>query len=137
MRGHDQHRVGAHRKYLAVDLELLERFPNRCSRFVRVVRRFSVAFVAAKRPLKPLRSSTSAALAIFFLPLLRGPEGPHYPNGRIHQLWNRTGVPTHVLDKTALAFCASLYRESLGLMSGPLSRTQNDCSRHNQIVQDE
>src|SRR5664280_1577083 len=72
-----------------------------------------------------------------FLPaLLRGPEGPHYPHGRIHQLWNRTGVPTQVLDKTALAFCASLYRESLGLMSGSLSRTQNDCSRHNQIVQD-
>src|SRR5664280_849460 len=72
MRGHDEHRVGAHRKYLAVDLELLERFPNRCSRFVRVVRRFSVAFVAAKRPLKPLRSSTSAALAIFFLPYYAG-----------------------------------------------------------------
>src|SRR5664280_2633544 len=37
---------------------------------------------------KPLRSKTSGALAIFFLPLLRGPKGPHYPHGRIHQLWN-------------------------------------------------
>src|ERR1035441_5391814 len=26
-----------------------------------------------------------------FLPaLLRGPKGPHYPHGRIHQLWNRS-----------------------------------------------
>jgi hypothetical protein len=80
MRGHDEHRVGAHRKYLAADLDLLGRFPNRCIRFVRVVRRFSAAFVAAKRPLKPLRSKASAALAIFFLPLLRGPVGPHYTN---------------------------------------------------------
>jgi hypothetical protein len=36
------------------------------------VRRFSAAFVAAKRPLKPLRSKTSAALAIFFLPYYAG-----------------------------------------------------------------
>src|ERR1019366_4113985 len=56
----------------------LERFRNRCIRLVRVVRRFSAAFVAAKRPLKPLRSKTSAALAIFFLPLLRGPKGVQF-----------------------------------------------------------
>src|ERR1019366_9089997 len=136
MRGHDEHRVGAHRKYLAADLELLERFLNRCIRFVRVVRRFSAAFVAAKRPLTPLTSKTSAALAIFFLPLLRGPKGPHYPHGRIHQLSNRTGVPTRVPDKTALAFCASLSKASLGLASTLLSRTRNNRSRDSQIAQD-
>jgi hypothetical protein len=38
MRGHNERRVGVHRKYLAADLEPLERFPNRCIRFVRVVR---------------------------------------------------------------------------------------------------
>jgi hypothetical protein len=105
MRGHNERRVGAHRKYLAADLEPLERFPNRCIRFVRVVRRFSAAFVAAKRP-------------------------------QLHQLWNCASVPTQVLDKTALAFCASLYRKA-SLASTPLSRTQNDRSRQNQIARDE
>ena len=49
----------------------LERFRNRCIRLVRVVRRFSAAFVAAKRPLKPLRSKTSAALDFLPAPITR------------------------------------------------------------------
>src|ERR1035437_144700 len=89
----------------------LERFRNRCIRLVRVVRRFSAAFVAANRPLKPLRSKTSAALAIFSLPLLRGPKGPHYPHGRIHQLWNRSS--TTVVDRcvTLNPLCGVILRQ--------------------------
>ena len=41
-----------------------ERFHSPSVRFGRVVRRFSAAFAAAKPPLKGLRSTTSAPLAI-------------------------------------------------------------------------
>src|ERR1017187_8062670 len=59
------------------------------------------------------QTSAKAALAIFFLPLLRGPKGPHYPHGRIHQLWN-SGVkprrePCAPLDQ--LPFTIVLYFE--------------------------
>ena len=37
-----------------------------------------------------VRRGQTSALAVFFLPLLRGPKGPRYPHGRIHQLWNRS-----------------------------------------------
>ena len=49
-----------------------KRFHNVSIRFAPVVRRFSAAFAAAKPPLKPLRSTTSAALAIFITTLYAG-----------------------------------------------------------------
>src|SRR5664280_1366303 len=78
---------------------------------------------------KPLRSKTSGALAIFFLPLLRGPKGPHYPHGRIHQLWNRSSPPPQPQAGITLSSAVLIFHLKVFLQSFPKTQTSDDSFR--------